>query len=517
VGSLLLKLPAPAPRFGRTKTISTSLAVLSVICLWQLVLGCSPLVLSISVLTGIVGLVPVRIYGFKHVIGGIFLFTAGLFSLNGLIIKSVYAQPIDSHLFQPLLSFTVALAGVSAFAAGATVAAPLALRFKGLLKNVVDPAQLRILALISLFIGLSSNAMVLALQEGLVANGIRFFVSFTILGIICETAREILLSGGQRTISTLSLIAISLALALSLAANAKSGFVFIGAAYFITCISFSGMRSVLVRLVVSVLIFLFLEKYVFTAIHLARASRGEIDPIAVLDITLSYSWGLLINDINVLADVRAGMLEYIRSDPLLYQIHYFTDDYVSIGAIDRFMLVPFIDAIIRDFSLNGPFLGVQNITDRFFDFLPVTLNYNKVYTDQSDVIAWTLGLIPEESLGLVTITLPAELFIYGGLQAVMIIGSLVFCIAALILSLSAPSLNKNVFGIFLLVTIGGFLPTTLFLSTEVLLLRTLPTILLTSKVLVVIISWMCRKPVRSDYSITGNSYSRVPTLSPLER
>lgn len=403
-----------------------------VLSLLQLMLGADPLILLLCIMTEGVCLWPVLLYGFDRTIGIFYLFIWISFSFTALLFKTIVLQSIDSNLFNPLLTFSIQLAGALCFSIAATIAYFFRVTHKNAIRIILDPDTLALCGRILFVIGVigfilshQSSERFLESQSG---GDIGFFASIGIIinpligfGIVCETVSIIIRSKGDRTFSKISVIMMAILMSLSLLGNSKSGLLLPGLIYLTSVASFRA-RIRWKTIVLALVTLGFLSQFLFPAVHIARRARSREGPIALGVLTVQTVAGLMSGDSQTLAEKDALNTELAASTDS-YRNLYFGQQQVW---LDRFTNTGFIDAAARRMDFDGPFLGVERVVgNTFYSVLPRQLNPNKfvsVQMSSGDAILQAYGLQPEYFVGFNTVPLPVELFAAGGFGALFLIG-----------------------------------------------------------------------------------------------
>jgi hypothetical protein len=437
---------------------------------FQLFLGASPLVVILSLASGLATILPCLVYGFGRTVGILYLLVWFQFSFGALLAKSILFQPLDSNLFQPVLSHLILLAGAVSFSIGALVAFSFGPLQRNLVRPELEPRKLTVLA--AIFTALWVSAFFV---EKLGANGAAiavFLRNYLFLAFICETVSTILRTGGRRTISRFGAVLATLAVGFSVAVNSKEGILDIGACYLLALLSL-GRRPPMAVWASVVPAFALLTFVLTPAIHVVRGDRDRLGPFELIAATTSTAISIVERDSQTLAKIDRMRYQESAQSYNLYQSHYLGRSDVW---YDRFILTGYIDAITRRVTYDGPFFGWNFVLSQTAEALPrqfLDTAKNRYYSGAQ--ITRSLGLTARDAAVFPTVPLPIELFVAGGFWAIFVIGIPTITIAVAAFNLFAFQFRGNVWAVFFLATYGFFFTVEMYLQYVFLVFRQLPT------------------------------------------
>lgn len=404
---------------GITKWIIMASILLS---LFQLMLGADPVILMLCLVTEAVCLAPVLIYGLDRTIGIFYLILWFAYSFSSLLIKTVILQPIDSNLFNPLLTFMIQLAGGVCFSTAAIIAYFFKPLHRNTLKPISNAGTLSVIGLLFYFIGAAGFFIQSYSAKHSLIGNIGILINPLIgYGIVCEISATIIRTKKSATFSITSILMLSGLLILGILGNTKSGVMLPGVIY-LFCLGSFKARLRWQTIVMAAAALVIFSELLFPAIHIARGARERADPVEMAGLTLQAAAGLMTGDSQTLAERDALDVEREASADA-YRNVYFGSQQVW---LDRFTNTGFIDAVARRLSFDGPFLGLNAVVwQSLTSVLPRQLNPNK-YTsirfESGDSVLHAYGLKNGDQGGAATVPLPAELFAADGFWAIFVVG-----------------------------------------------------------------------------------------------
>lgn len=479
---------------------------------FQLFLGASPVVVLLSLASGLATILPCLVYGFGRFVGVLYILVWFQFSFGGLLAKSILFQPLDSNLFQPVLSHLILLAGALSFSIGALVAFSFGPLQRNLVRPELNPRTLTILA--AIFTALWASAFFV---EKMGANGAAiavFLRNYLFLAFICETVSTVLRTEGRRTLSRFSAVLAVFAVGFSIAMNSKEGILDIGACYVLALLCLGRRPSMAVWGSV-VPAFAVLTFVLTPAIHLVRGDRDRLGPFELLAATTSTAFSIVEGDSQTLARIEQMNYQESAQSYNLYQSHYLGRSGVW---YDRFILTGYIDAITRRVSYDGPFFGWNFVLNQTAQALPrqfLDSEKNRYYGGAQ--ITRSLGLTARDAAVFPTVPLPIELFVAGGFWAIFAIGVPTITIAVAGFNLFAFQFRGNVWAVFFLATYGFFFTVEMYLQYVFLVLRQLPTdaIVITAAGAVAALMYGARRPTGGGRPV-GKGEASHPTQSDVQ-
>ncbi len=418
-----------------------------VLTLFQLVIGCSPPVAALSFAIILFALAPVAVYGASNIVGLLFVFVLFYFSFLALILKSIFLQPLQTYLYAPFVSHLVAAVGVAGSAAGALAARPFLRLDRALIPPMVrDARAVGKLAIMSLAVGLVG--VVLNRGSGQVHALSQFLYPQLYFSLVAAMASSLIASGGRRALSTLSVSIALLLVVLSAAGNSKQGFVAVGLCYLASVLSFGG-RIRVPTFIAACLVGFFLSSFVFPAItNIARQDRDRLSPVEMLERTTQAAAGLMTGDQQTQDTIDRQTAEYNRIPLGRYRVEY--SRHLPLF-FERFMMVPYTDAVVWKIPLNGPYFGTELIYQNLANNLPIFLYAGKQQVYSGHEILLSLGLIDPGSAGYQTMTLHAEAFYSGGLWAVFLFAAGIYLLLSFLLGRTIGPVSFSVFAVYIVV------------------------------------------------------------------
>lgn len=394
-----------------------------ILALCQLLLGGDPLIILLCLMSEAVCLVPVYLYGLGRTVGILYLGVWLAFSFSALLAKTILLQPIDSNLFNPLLTFCVTLAGSLAF----TIAAVAAYYVKPLRNNVMpvirDPNILSIVAKILFFLGTTVFVLHIGTDRNSTLSNILIQIApFSSFGLVCQMSADAVRSRGRRVFTTTSLLMFFALVYVGLSSNSKTGVLTAGLAYILVIFAFR-IRLKWPVLIGGFLALAFCSEFLFPAIHIVRADRDRLNPFEISLETIGTVADLLTGDKDTVARRDALSQDSTGGNADLYRNVYFGSSQVW---LDRFTNTGFIDAVARRVDFGGPFLGADSVLNQTFDFLPRQLDPAKTIlfrTSGGDRVTEAYGLTYRDTFDAPTVPLAIELFSAGGFGMIFAVGA----------------------------------------------------------------------------------------------
>ncbi len=453
--------------------------------LFQLIaLGADPWVSLLAVGTVFAALLPIWVYGVGRTIGVFYLFVCCYWGLNALVVKSVLLQPLDSYLYTPVLSHLIAFIGIGGASLGAVLARPLLQVLPQIRWPSATPDFLRSVSLAGLAIGLVG--LVLSRLGGQAQALSIYLSSYFILAFSAECARELLLTKGRRHTSVFGVVIAALLILFSIASNSKFGIMAIPLAYVVTVFAFGG-RFRISHAILGVVAAIFLSSVVFPAISfIARGDREQVSTTQLVANTFVAMQKLATGDESVRVQLAAREAGNMRAGGWRYDIPYQRHAPLI---FERFLMVPFVDAVARRLSLSGPFAGPSFITSQLANTLPGFLNPNKVETYSGNDIVVSLRLADAGFAGFPTMGWPAEAFYAGDLSFVFLSSAVVFFVFSLCLSLLMGVSAGNIFAVFVITRYFHLLTCSVFSNYAYFMIRQFPVDLILFAAILLFARW----------------------------
>lgn len=414
----------------------------------QTILGNDPLVTLLASATALVTLVPIWLNKLDNIVGIFFTFVLFYWSLTSLILKSILVQRLDSYLYSPLLTHLIIFAAVSAFVAAAVVVRFLLLRTPKIIWPVPTPRQLRLISAFSIALG--CLGLVLAQLGGQAQALSVFLTSYLVAAFCAECGRLLIMSKGKTSLSPGAIIIALFFVLSSIANNSKFGILIIPLAYLMTLWAFGG-RVRLSYLFIGVVVAIVSSSYIFPAITvIARQDRGNIsaDQMVAGTITTIAQMAVGNEDVRRQFELREAARRHGSDASTRYDAPYVRKLPVF---FERFMLVPYVDAVARRMTLEGPHAGPRIITSQLKTVLPSFLAPDKrsSYTGNEIVVALRLSQPGFE--GFPTMGWPAETFYSGGLLGVIVWSLIIGSLFIAALSLLIGRVSFNLFAVYIVV------------------------------------------------------------------
>lgn len=437
---------------GRSPTDSVILAIAVagfVLAALQLSLGTSTVVVFALLGTTLISLVPVRVYRLSHIVGALFLLVCFYFGFLALLLPSLVMRPADEGLFVPEFSAQVILTFAIAAAAGALIPRFFMSRMPALVQPIASPLLMRRVAMLMFALGLAG--WMLTRLEATRSIGM-FLDGFITLALVLEIAATLVTSDNRRSLSMFGILILATVIITSLMNNSKVGLFITAATWLVTNLAYG--RRVSWRTIVAMAVLSVAMTYFFFAVNIVRAVRDQVGPLELLMMTIGTALQLAAGDPQALAELDKLSSNVSTVNLMKYSLIYFDGLPVL---TERFVLLPFADAMLRAIPPDGPFAGVGFITDQFTNLLPSVFNPDKQSTYVGNVMVMLLGLGDDGFAGHPTMGLAPELFFAGG-YALVVVGTLVsYGVTSAALTATCGSVARNVFAIYIIARYGHFL------------------------------------------------------------
>lgn len=444
-----VSVPARPSSATRRLTLAVAASAL-VFAVLQIALGASPLLVVALVGVIIVTLVPVRVYGLAHIVGLLFLAICFYFGYLALLAPTLILRRADAELFVPELSSMVVFAFAASAAAGALAARLIFPYLPLLVRPIEDPRTLRRLAVVALALGVVG--MGLSRLQGWAVSLGAFLGSYLILAFAFELTATLKETGNRRSMSPLAIVLAAAIFVGTVTANSKSGlFIAIGA--WATANIMCG-RRLNWRLIVPGAMLGVLLTYFFLSVNMVRMYREEVSGLELMTMTAETAVGLATADADTLVQLERMKGDNVNTNPLFYSVTYFEGLPVL---IERFIMLPYADAVLRSTDPAGPFAGNSFLTRQLWDMLPAFLNPDKDTSYSGNIIVVALGLGDPSFNGNPTIGLAAEFFYAGGYVTVIVGAALLFFLISVVLGTTVGSVAGNAFGVYVFVRYVHFL------------------------------------------------------------
>ena len=477
----------------------------------QLLIGGDPIIICLCLFCQAICLFPVYLYGLSRTVGVLYVFIWLTFGFSSLLGKTILFQPIDSNLFNPLLTFCVTLAGSIAF----TVAATAAYFVKPLQKNattpIIDHETLNIMAFVFVVIGIFTYFVYLFLPKGSpILNIAAIFAPYFSYGYVFSLCSNICRTRKNKVLSYSSLVLIFLFLYFGIAGNSKTSIIQIALGYLLCVFAFR-VKIKWPVVVLGFLVLAFFSEYLFPAIHITRAYKDRLNPAQVAIATVQTMGNLLVGDPDTLAVKDSLIAQGAEGDPDRYQNVYFGTQQVW---LDRFTNTGFIDAVARRVDFNGPFLGPQFILQQTLGFLPRPLDPDKSTSHAvagGDQVTQAFGLTSRDQSNFSTVPLPINLFVADGFWFIFAIGVPLIFIFIVEINFFAFDMRDNVWSVVVIMTYGMLFCVSTYDVYIFAIVRQIPTNLLMFSLMIV-----AAKAIQSGFARAARASApptRLPRLS----
>lgn len=432
-----------------TQRVTLFLAVSAfVFALVQIVLGASPMMVAALLAATVAALAPIRVYGLGHIVGVLFFVLCLYFAYNALLVPTLVLRPADVELFVPEFSAAVVLLFSVSAAAGA-LAVRLVLPYLPKLAPPIGQARtLRQTAVVSLALGLLGFALV---RSPAFASTGALLTGFLYLAFTFEVAATLTESNRRRSLSILGVAILGAVVLTTIMVNSKAGLFATAGAWAVTNLAYG--RRIDWRLLLPLAFVAVAITYLFLAINLVRGDRDDVSGLEMILMTIDTAAGLLTGDPQIVAQLEAMTIGEVRN-PSFYSVTYFQELPVL---VERFVMLPYVDAILRSMNADGPFAGASFVTQQFGGVLPSFLNPGKEPVYIGNTIAMALGLGGDDFNAHPTMGMAAELFYADGFMGVAIGSAALFFLVCAVLTTTVGPVIGNPFGAFVVVRYVHFL------------------------------------------------------------
>lgn len=432
-------LRAHSPTEKIVLAIVVSTAFLAVV---QLSLGASATFVLALAGTTWVSLVPVQIYRLSHIVGAFYFLFCLYFGFNALLLPTLVLRPADANLFTPDFSALVILVFACAAAAGALIPRFFFRNLGPIVRPVASPFLMRRLAIFMFGLGLVGAAIN---QTGSLRAVGNTLIGYLVLALILEIAATLTHSKNRQSISALGLLIIAVMILSSFLFNSKVGLFITAGTWLLTNLAFG--RRIGWQIIIPMGVASVVSTYFFFAINIVRSVRDQVAPIELLLMTFETAIGLATGDPYAVAELEKSASNIHVANLMQYSMLYFEGLPVL---AERFVLLPYADAILRAIPADGPFAGVGFITGQLTDLLPAFLNPDKQPSYVGNVMVLQLGLGGDDFNGSPTLGLAPELFYAGGYGFVAFGTIAWFGMISTLLAAVSGTVARNVFAVYLI-------------------------------------------------------------------
>lgn len=403
----------PSNLKGSRVPIVIPLAGLLALGALQLFIGASPLVVALGVAGALVSFVPLHLYG-----GEPYSFFALVFGvrylLAGMLLKTLYWQPLDSHLFNPVESYAATALVVSTI----TLVVMFARKFdaeRDFLPFPTDPASLRRLATVCMVIGLAATLAVGSKDPNSTEGNAgslhvlaATFMPFIALALIAEAMRAIQLSNGKTLVSPPLAAMLGLLFLLIVMMNQRGflldciiGVALVGFIY----------RAISAKLVVAGVAFaIFFVSFLSPLTIYLRAQRG-LPPAVFADIAMTTMGRMIVDPTFRKVLVDNATLQKTLEDPDDADYDYFGDR-SNVG--NRLSFVALVDAVINGMRTRD-WIGYPVVEKSVSQVMPGFLGFQKEGVSTGDWLGWRVGLLEYPRTTYMVFGMPSEGYVAWGI------------------------------------------------------------------------------------------------------
>ena len=491
IGSPIL---ARSPTEKIVLAIAVSTGCMAVV---QLSLGASATLVLALVGATLVSLVPVQIYRLSHVVGALYFLFCLYFGFNALLLPTLVLRPADANLFAPDFSAVIILLFACAASIGGLIPHFFFRKLGPIVRPVTSPLVMRRLAIIMFGLGLAGAAMTQSGALRAVANPLS---GYLVLALVLEVAATLVQSKNRRSMSALGILIIAVLILSSFLNNSKVGLFITAGTWLVTNLAFG--RRIGWRIILPIAVASVISTYFFFAINIVRSVRDQVAPFELMLMTFEMAIGLATGDAYSVAEMDKMANNIHVANLMQYSILYF--DGLPVLA-ERFVLLPYADAILRAIPADGPFAGISFITSQFADLLPAFLHPGKQSSYVGNVMVQQLGLGSDDFNGSPTLGLAPELFYAGGYSFVALGTMAWFGTISALLAAVSGTVTRNVFAIYLIARYFHWLVTSTSMSFAFFATRQLPVDMLVFIVSVWFFAGRDRNAVQTAFGAASGS------------
>ncbi len=361
-----------------------------------------------------------------------------------LVAKTLMGQPLDSHLYAPVLSFAVLAATTTELLAALLLVAHLDVGHPALAR-VTDARALAWLSWGSFIFGVGFWFLNQHFQDpgGSGFGGFAVFRDLLLMAVIAQTALILKRTYFRRSIDSRLVLILSVSVALGLLTNSKTYAAYPVVSYFATILFFRrGLPTRhLVVLVAGVAVFVTVVTPLIQAWrHLGIQRMPTAERVTLMQRNLAD----LMNG--------AGFQRYETLARLDFRGGYY-NYFGGVGRgqmlLGRYASVQQIDPVIAQTRIQGP-MGSAAIWPAFFRQVPSMFYPNKPNFSDAYSILVHFGLVDPAGGKYPTLPLAGQAFAAYGFLGVAVIPFFAFLAVFIALKKFAWQLYQNVFGVFVL-------------------------------------------------------------------
>ena len=434
---------------GRSLTLSTKgLAVglgipAALAGILQLTLGASLLVLSLAIIVACTGLLAFVVLGAYNAGAWLALFYVSGNVLIALYAKTLMRQPLDSHLYVPVASFTVLTISTLALFAALLIVRRINLG-RPVLQRTTNPRNLLWLSWGSFFLGVASWFLNQHFQEagGSGFGGFAVFRDLLLMGVIARTALILQRSRDLRTMDLPLALILTVSVLLGLLTNSKTYAAYPVLSYFATLVFFR--RGLAIRhmalLIATALPFILV---VTPLIQAWRYQGIQRMPVASRIAVIEHG----VADLLAPGQFRQyGALAKIGLRGGYYD--YFGGNGRGQVLLGRYASVQQIDPVVEQTNSHGT-MGSAALWPALTRLLPSVLYPNKPQSSEAYTILVHFGLIDAAGGKYPTLPLAGQAYAGYGFGGLVAISFLTFLTVLIALKKFGWDLYRNVFAIFI--------------------------------------------------------------------
>ena len=423
-----------------TLLLSIPAALASILQLW---LGASPLVLALAIVVAGLGLFAFALLGAFNLGAWLVLFYVSGNVLIALYAKSVLLQPIDSHLYAPVASFSVLAVSTAALVAGALIARRLNVG-RPLFVRSLRPRTLAALSWGCFLLGVTSWFANEHFQQtgGSGFGGISIFRDLLLMAVIARTALLLQTSNDRQSFDLRLGIILVISVSLGLLTDSKTYAAYPVVSYFATLVFFRR------RLALQQIAVLGFGAMVFVVVITPMIQAWRHLGVQQLPVTGRVSM------------ISHGFADLVESDRLrwyadLAQVelrggyyNYFGGQARGQVLLGRYASVQQIDPVIAETDHRGT-IGGTAIWPAVTRQIPSVIYPDKPRFSDGYYILARFGLIDPSGGKFPTVPLAGQAYAGYGFIGLAVISLVVFLSVLLALKKFGWTLYRNVFAIFM--------------------------------------------------------------------
>ena len=392
-----------------------SAAVLALVALAQLAMGADVLVLSLCLLSVVVGLAKLAVLGrdFYTLLIALFCFR---YTAGAVVLKTFYGQPVQQYLLWPKTSFLLCSILFAAITASVLAARRLDTG-RSVFPRLTHIRQLRMLAtvafasgtLAAVVQGLAQDRLGNLVGAGAVGVVASAFSNFVFLGIASEVFWGLQVSSGRKLFTVRVLVMLTIVVAIAIFLNVRSLIVNAG-----VCVVFIGILTRTIRprhIAVTALGLYAFSSFLSPMMLELREYRYNSTAQDFSSVAFEIVFRA-ITDPRYLDNLKAQ--EKIRNqfETGLVQYDYFGDN-SNIG--NRLSFVGLVDAVYAKMEIKE-LIGTRAYTDEVIPRVMPSFLGSKQARDYGygDWLSWETGMIESNRIAFLSFSLPVEgLAVFG--------------------------------------------------------------------------------------------------------